>query len=73
MTPCKNVATKVTPVRKEQAGEADTIIATLRAQNGGKVSWSRWKRGILVEYYHKLGIPTTNERFDAEFDKEINA
>ena len=57
----------------KQAGEADTGIATLRAQNGKIVSSSQGKREVLVEYYRKLGTPTTNETFDAEFEKEIDA
>ena len=39
----------------KQAGEADTGIATLRAQNGKMVSSSKEKRGVLVEHYRKLG------------------
>ena len=31
------------------------------------------KREALVEHYRKLGTPTANETFDAEFEKEINA
>ena len=57
----------------KQAGEADTGIATLRAQNGIMVSSSKGKREVLVEHYRKLGTPTTNETFDAEFEKEIDA
>ena len=59
----------------QQAGEADTGIATLRAQNGKMVinSSSKGKREVLVEHYRKLGTPTDNEAFDAEFQKEINA
>ena len=57
----------------KQAGEADTGIATLRAQNGKMVSSSKEKRGVLVEHYRKLGTPKTNETFDAEFEKEIDA
>ena len=57
----------------KQAGEADTGIATLRAQNGKMVSSSKGKREVLVEHYRKLGTPTTNENFDAEFEKELNA
>ena len=26
-----------------------------------------------MEHYRKLGTPTANETFDAEFEKEINA
>ena len=37
------------------------------------VSSSKEKREVLVEHYRKLGAPTANETFDAEFDKEINA
>ena len=36
-------------------------------------SSSKRKRGALVEHYCKLGTPTANETFDAEFDKGINA
>ena len=57
----------------QQAGEADTGIATLRAQDGKKVSSSRGKREVLVEHYRKLRTPTANETLDAEFEKEINA
>ena len=28
---------------------------------------------VLIEHCRKLGTPTTNETFDAEFEKEINA
>ena len=37
------------------------------------VSSSKWKRETLVEHYRRIGTPTANETFDAEFDKEINA
>ena len=37
------------------------------------VSTSKGKREVLVEYYRKLGTPTSNDTFDAEFDKEIDA
>ncbi|MEP5533686.1 hypothetical protein [Ekhidna sp.] len=37
------------------------------------VSSSKGKREVLVEHYRKLGTPTANETFDAEFEKEINA
>ena len=57
----------------KQSGEADTGIATLRAQNGKMVDRSKGKREVLVEHYHKLGTLTTNETFDAELEKEINA
>ena len=56
-----------------QAGEADTGIATLRAQKGNVVRSLKGKRELLVEHYRKLGTPTTNETLDAEFEKEINA
>ena len=49
----------------KQAGEADTVIATLRAQNGKIVSSSKGKRDVLVEHYRKVGTPTTNETLDA--------
>ena len=57
----------------KQAGGADTGIAILRAQNGKMVSSSKGKREAPVEYCRKLGTPTANETFDAEFEKEINA
>ena len=57
----------------KRAGEADTGIATLREQNGKMVSSSKGKREVLVEHHRKLGTPTTNEMFDAEFEKEIDA
>ena len=57
----------------QQAGEADAGTATLRAQNDKMVSGSKGKREVLAEHYRKLGTPTANETFDAEFDKEINA
>ena len=56
----------------QQAGEADTGIATLRAQNGKMVSSSKGKREVLVKHHRKLGTPTVNETFDAEFETEIN-
>lgn len=28
---------------------------------------------VLIEHYRKLGTPTTNEKCDAKFDKEIIA
>ena len=37
------------------------------------VSCSKGKREVLVEYHRKPGTPTTNETFDAEFEKEIDA
>ena len=37
------------------------------------VSSSKGKREVLVEHHRKLGTPTTNETFDAEFEKKINA
>ena len=30
-------------------------------------------RDVLVDHSRKLGTPTADETFDAEFDKEINA
>ena len=56
-----------------RAGKIDNGRATLRAQNGKMVSSSKGKREVLVEHYSKLGIPKPNARFDAEFEKEINA
>ena len=53
----------------QQAGEANTGIATLRAQNGKMVRSLKRKRKVLVEHYRKLGTPTANETFDAEFEK----
>ena len=57
----------------KQAGEAHTGIVTLRAKNGKMVSSSKGKRETLVERYRNLGTPTTNETFDAEFEKDIDA
>ena len=37
------------------------------------VSISKGKRQVLVQRYRKLGTPTTNETFDAEIEKEIDA
>ena len=37
------------------------------------VSASKGKREVLLEPYRKLGTPTGNETFDADFEKEINA
>ena len=54
-------------------GAADTGIATSRVQDGKMVSSSKGKREVLVEHYRKLGTPTSNKTFDAEFEKEINA
>ena len=50
----------------QQAGKADTGIATLRAQNGKMVSRSKGKREVHVEHYLKRGTPTANEAFDAK-------
>ena len=36
------------------------------------VSSLKGKREILVEEYRKLGMPTSNETFDAEFETETN-
>lgn len=55
----------------EQAGERDKGIATLRAQNGEMASSSR-RREVLAEHYREPGTPPTNERFDAEFEREAN-
>ena len=30
------------------------------------------KREVLVEHYRKLGTPTANETFAAEFEKKVN-
>ena len=59
----------------EQAGEAGTGIATLRAHHGKMVGSPKGKREVLllVGHYRKLGRPTVNGTFDAEFEKEINA
>ena len=57
----------------QQGGEADTGIATLRAQNEKMVCSSKGQREVLVEHYRKLVTPTANETLDAEFEKEINA
>ena len=45
----------------QQAGEADTGIATLRAQNGKMIGCSKGRREVLVEHYRKLGTPTANK------------
>ena len=37
------------------------------------VSCSKGKREVLAEHHRKPGTPTTNETFDAEFEKEIDA
>ena len=37
------------------------------------VSSSKGKRVVLVEPYRKLGRPTVNQTFDAEFKDEIKA
>ena len=37
------------------------------------VSTSKGKREVLVEHYRELGTPKPNSKFDAEFEKEINA
>ena len=67
----KQMWVRIKGILGKQAGEADTGIATLRAQNGKMVSSSKGKGGVLVEhYYRKLGTPTANEIFDAEFEKE---
>ena len=55
------------------AGKIDNGIATLRAQKGKMVSSSKGKREVLVEHYSKLGTPKANAKFDAEFEKDINA
>lgn len=36
-------------------------------------SRSKGKRGVVVEHDRRLGAPRTDERFDAESEKEINA
>ena len=41
-------------------------------QNGKMVSSSKEKRKVLVKHYRKLGSPTANKTFDAEFEKEVN-
>ena len=56
-----------------RAGKIESGIATLRAQNGKTVSSSKGKREVLVEHYSKLGTPKPKVKFDAEFEKEINA
>ena len=48
-----------------QAGKTNEGVATLRAQKGPSE--------VLVEHYRTLGTPTTNKRFDTEFEKEVNA
>ena len=37
------------------------------------VSSAKGKREVSVEHFCKLGTPTANETFDAEFEKEIKA
>ena len=59
-------------IASKQARETGTGIVTLRAQNGKMLSSSKGKREVL-EHYRKLEKPTTNETFDAEFEKEIDA
>ena len=56
-----------------RAGKIDNEIATLRVQNGKMVSSSKGKREVLVEHYRKLGTPKPSAKFDATFEKEINA
>ena len=34
---------------------------------------SKGKREVLLEHSRKLGTPTTNKTFNAEFEKEVNA
>ena len=60
-------------ILEKWAGESDTGVATLKAQNGKMVRSSKRKREVLAEHHRKLGTPTTNKTFDAEFEKEINA
>ena len=50
----------------KQARETDTGIAL----NGIMVSGSKGNREVLLifEHYRKLGTPTTNKTFDAEFE-----
>ena len=57
----------------QQADDADTRIATLRAHNGTMVGSSKGKREAHVELYRKLGTLTDNETFGADFEKKINA
>ena len=57
----------------QQAGEADTGIATLRAHNGKIVSRTKTKRQLLVELSPKLETRRAVESFYAEFEKDINA
>ena len=56
----------------KRAGEVKNGLATLKPQDGKMVSSSKEKKGVLVVRYWKLGTPTTNKAFDAEFEK-INA
>ena len=37
------------------------------------VSSSKGKKEVLVEHYSKIGSPKRNAKFDAEFEREINA
>ena len=54
----KQMCVGIKGILGKQAGEADTGIATLRAQNGKVVSISKRKREVLAEHYRKLGLPT---------------
>lgn len=56
-----------------QAGHKKTEIPTLREQNGKNVSSSKGKKKLRTEHYRKLGTPTANKTFDADFGKEMNA
>ena len=56
----------------KREGKTDKSIATLGAKNGKMVSSSRGEREVLLEHYRKLGTPQTNNRFDMEFENEIN-
>lgn len=51
----------------KQAGEADKGIATLRAQKCKMIRRLNGRREVPVENYRKLGTPTTNKVFEAEF------
>ena len=63
----KQMRVGIKGVLDEQAGEADTGIATLRSQNSKMVSTSSGEREVLKQY-RRLGTLIANEAFDAKFD-----
>ena len=58
-------------ILSKRAGKTDKGIVTLRAKDVKRVSSSRGEREVLVEHHRKQGQPKTN-RFDMEFEKEVN-